>query len=279
MRRMADPERTRSAAQGAESWPAHHFVFCNAIRGCSSMVEFEFSKLATRVRFPSPAPIYLMKNQIAVFLHRMGISADFLTVTGLLLAFFSAFLIYKGCFFWAGVVLLLSGALDLLDGAVARISKLPNPFGGILDSSLDRYGDGFIFGGILFYCVSTGRSLYAVLAFNAFLGAFSISYIRARAECEVEKCKVGFWERGERLVYVALGLLFNNLPLVLWVLGTLTHWTALQRLFYSKRLLEGVVRARPVDTFFRSPEGRLNAIYFIKITFLFLLVLFYRPVF
>ena len=112
------------------------------------------------------------KDKLAFLLVRAGFSADFLTILGALFALASGVLIYKGIFFWAGGLLLLSGLFDLMDGAVARLSKTASIFGGILDSSLDRYGDGFIFAGLFFFCAYHGRMLYAFLAVSAWVGSF-----------------------------------------------------------------------------------------------------------
>ena len=221
-----------------------------------------------------------VKDPIAKFLYRIGVSADLLTFLGLFLAFLSGYLIVKGVFFWAAGVLLLSGLCDLMDGAVARASGKSTVFGGILDSSLDRYGDGLVLAGILFYCARHGKYLYAGLAMSAILGSFLVSYVRARAECAVEKCKVGFWERGERTVYLALGLLFNNLAWVLWVLGFATHWTAFQRLYFSSRKTDESKKSVPFPRWIvPAASGRNNVFYFIKITVLFLAVLVFRPLF
>ena len=208
-----------------------------------------------------------VKNCIAKGLCRLGISPTLLTLGGLALAASSGFLAYEGHFFGAGVVLLASGVFDLFDGAVAREAGKVTVFGGILDSSLDRYGDAFILGGILFYFAGQGNGTAAMLAFSALAGSFSISYIRARAECEIDDCRVGFWERGERIVFLALGLLLNNLLLVLWVLGLFTHWTALQRLWYSKQ------NARPHFIF---SSGRKHPAYYFKVSILVLAVFFLR---
>jgi len=133
--------------------------------------------------------------------------------------------------------LAVSGLLDLLDGAVARASGNTEKFGGILDSSLDRYGDGVVLGTLVIYFGMRSQVLYAALALSALLGSFTISYVRARAECELDSCRIGFWERGERISYLTLGLLFNNVQVALWVLGIFTHVTVFQRLILSKRLL------------------------------------------
>ena len=217
-----------------------------------------------------------IKNSIALIFSKAGIRANFLTALGLLSAFISGVFIYQGMFFWAGASLLLSGFLDLMDGAVARISKTTNAFGGILDSSLDRYGDGFVFAGLFLFCARYDNKLYALLAVSAWLGTFLISYVRARAECIIPKCRVGFWERGERIIYIALGLLLNNVGLVLWILAFATHGTALLRLAYSKKEAEDPGywerHPAPVLDFLFQRQGRANAAYFFKIIALFLAV-------
>ena len=178
-----------------------------------------------------------IKNQIGGFLHRLGVSANFVTVLGLLTAAGSAVFIFNCRFFWAGVLLAVSGVLDLVDGAVARASGKTGKFGGVLDSSLDRYGDGMVLGALIIYFGMRSQALYAVLALSALLGSFAISYVRARAECEVDSCRIGFWERGERVSYLMLGLLLNNVQMALWVLGIFTHVTVFERLALSRRLL------------------------------------------
>ena len=221
-----------------------------------------------------------LKNSVASVFVKAGISANFLTFLGFLTAFYSGILIYAGTFFWAGIVLLISGLLDLMDGAVARASKKSKPFGGILDSSLDRYGDGFVSAGLFLYFSGHGQKLYAVLAVSALLGSFSVSYVRARAECVIPKCRVGFWERGERIVYLALGLLLQNSEWVLWVLAIATHWTALSRLYYAKKESEEAGywerRQSPLLDFIFPRKGRAHWSYYVKIMALFLAVLLIR---
>src|SRR3989338_4415142 len=137
-----------------------------------------------------------MKDQIARSLSRLGVSADFLTFFGLALAALSGWLLSRGEFFMGGLSLLGSGLVDMMDGAVARVSGKASAFGGILDSSLDRYGDACVFAGLGFYFWETGRPELAALTLSAWTGAFLISYVRARAECERQSCRVGVWERG-----------------------------------------------------------------------------------
>ena len=208
-------------------------------------------------------------------LHRLGVSANFLTFLGLFLALCASWFIFKGSFFIAGAVLLLSGLFDLLDGAVARASGTPSKFGGILDSSLDRYGDGLIMGGVVFFYAELNQPLYMALGISALLGFFSISYVRARAECEMKNCRVGFWERGERIVFIALSLFFNNLEAALWILGIGTHWTVLQRLLFSRYQMKEIPSSSQV--FWKAPS-RSSIPYFTKILALIFLLIFLKPV-
>lgn len=206
-----------------------------------------------------------IKTSIARILLKLGISADILTYTGLLLAGVSGYLIFLGEFFWGGVVLLISGILDTLDGAVARLANKADAFGGILDSTLDRFGDAFVLGGLLFYCSFEVYDLYALLAFITLMGSFAISYVRARAECEIDSCRVGFWERGERLVFLALALVLNNVPIALWILAIGSLQTALFRLFYAKK---GDIQAYQKGPVFRAlfhTQGRRHPAYYVKI--------------
>ena len=229
------------------------------------MVESEFSKLVTRVRFPSPAPKVPMKNKIASFLHRFGVSPNQLTFLGLALAALSGWLIFQNYLFWASAALLASGLVDMLDGAVARVSGKQSIFGGILDSTLDRYGDGFVFAGLLFHFGEAGRYDLAGLALSAWLGAFAVSYVRARGECERVSCRVGFWERGERIGVLVLALAVDNVGTAAWLLGLATHWTVFQR------LRAAATRAVPA----KSPS-RNDRAYFIKIALLAVALIFVR---
>jgi len=206
-----------------------------------------------------------MKTKIALLLHRLGISANFLTLFGLALAGLSGWLVFQGSFFWASAALLASGLVDMLDGAVARVSGKATPFGGIFDSTLDRYGDAFIFAGLVFYFSGTSRLDLAFLSASAWIGSFLISYVRARAECEMDSCRVGFWERGERLGVLTLAFAAGNAPIAVWILGIGTHWTALQRLYVSSP------GARALKT-----PSRSDAAYFVKIALLVGLILFAR---
>lgn len=135
----------------------------------------------------------------------------------------------------AGTALLVSGFFDILDGAVARQTGRVTPFGGFLDSVLDRYADLAVALGIFFYFSARGDALWAALTFVAAIGTALIPYIRARAEAAGIECKSGLLERPERTMLLIIGFWFGLLRAVVLLLAIFTHVTALQRIFLVRR--------------------------------------------
>jgi phosphatidylglycerophosphate synthase len=171
----------------------------------------------------------------------------------------------QGNWLGAAVALVAAGACDMLDGAVAWIGDKRTPFGGILDSTCDRVSDIALLSGLGFYYLVTwtGQSgsghpreanlTYGLLAMMGVVNVTLISYIRARAEDEIDDCEVGFWKRGERYACMVIGAFSQNPAIILWELGLWTAPTALYRLVHAHRVLSG--RSRPNGR--RSLLGRL----------------------
>lgn len=160
------------------------------------------------------------------------ISPNLVTLLGLGLTCVAAYLIALGDFLPAGIVLLLAGSFDILDGAVARASGRIHRYGAFLDSTADRYGEGAVYLGLLyFFLVREHRDLEVFLIVAALLGSLMVSYVRARAQSLDYTCDVGWFARPERVVVTALGLLVNQMTIVLWILAVVTNFTALQRIF------------------------------------------------
>ena len=169
-------------------------------------------------------------------LARTSLSANLLTILGSVLILGSIYLLAIGAFFWAGSLILAASVFDMLDGAVARVKKETSLFGAFLDSTLDRYSEGFIlFGLLLFFHRTAPHSTNILLIYAAVVGSFLISYIRARAEALGYKCKVGLLERPERIILIVAGLLSGWVSAMLWLLVALSHLTALQRVVYVWR--------------------------------------------
>ncbi|HLV35145.1 MAG TPA: CDP-alcohol phosphatidyltransferase family protein [Spirillospora sp.] len=169
-------------------------------------------------------------------LHRAGIHPDTLTILGLVLVVIAAYFIATGRLQIGAVILILGLPLDALDGAVARAMQRTDPFGGVLDSTLDRYADGFIFGALGYHFASLGQQGYLLLALAALVGSYGVSYVRARAGEANSSVKVGLFTRLERIGVILLALLIPALLVPgLWLLAVGTHLTTLQRLWYVYR--------------------------------------------
>ena len=169
-------------------------------------------------------------------LARTPLSANLLTVIGSALILGSIYFSARGAFFWAGSLILAASIFDMLDGAVARVKKETSTFGAFLDSTLDRYSEGFIlFGLLIFFHRTAPHSTNILLIYAAIVGSFLVSYIRARAEGLGYECKVGLLERPERIILIVVGLLSGWVSVMLWLLAVLTHITALQRVVYVWR--------------------------------------------
>jgi CDP-diacylglycerol--glycerol-3-phosphate 3-phosphatidyltransferase len=175
------------------------------------------------------------------------ISPNMLTFIGLLISSFAAFLFgyataenQARMFFYAGLVIILAGIFDMVDGRVARATGQVTQFGAFFDSVLDRYSDLAIFFGLLVYYARASRLFYVVLVAVVMTGTIMVSYTRARAESLIGSCKVGFMERPERLVLLILGALFNVMAPVLWVIAVLSNITVIHRIYYTWQKTRGL---------------------------------------
>jgi CDP-diacylglycerol--glycerol-3-phosphate 3-phosphatidyltransferase len=151
-----------------------------------------------------------------------------------------------GQFRWGGAVVIGAGLFDMVDGRVARETNRVTRFGGFFDSVLDRYSDLGLLVGLLVWYGSINRPFYVVLTALAMTGCVMVSYTRARAENSIPMCKVGFMERPERVVLMIIGLLFDRMAPVLWVIAVLANVTVVHRMVFTwqeaKRLEEAQLR-------------------------------------
>lgn len=130
-------------------------------------------------------------------------------------------------------MLILGLPLDALDGAIARAMQRRDNFGGLLDSTLDRYADGFIFAALGYYFASQNQLDNLVLALAALIGSYSVSYVRARAGEAGLSVKVGLFTRLERVAVLLPALLIPPLLVPgLWVLAIGTNFTGVQRVWF-----------------------------------------------
>jgi len=189
---------------------------------------------------------------IAKRIAAIGITANMLTIIGLLLGIAAGVCIALGRLKLAGILILIGGSFDMMDGAVARASNKNTPFGALLDSVVDRYSEGAIFLGLAIY-FSMGGSMkervYGLIpTCLGLISAFLVSYVRARAEGLQLDCKVGIMQRPERVILLSAGVLFQNFSIVnisilivaLWVLVIFSHITVLQRVAFVLRKFQGI---------------------------------------
>lgn len=181
---------------------------------------------------------------LARLLIRVGFRPDWLTFLGLLVSLVATAAFATGRLLWGALLIGLGGVCDILDGQVAREGRSESKFGALLDSTTDRYSEIFLYFGIGAYLVRQdewpGKWLAVTVLFFALAGSLMVSYVRARAEGLGEDCKVGFMQRPERLVGLAVGSLFGHegLVFVLVVLAVTTNYTVLERLLYIRKRLK-----------------------------------------
>lgn len=183
--------------------------------------------------------------RMGVVLARVGVTADMLTIIGLLLHVGAAPLVITGHFVWAAVIIIIAAVCDALDGAVARAGTGPTQAGAFLDSTTDRISEMLIAGALAIYMARQGL-WWTCGAVLVFLGASQmVSYTRARAEGLGVDCKVGLMSRPERVVVLIVGFVFSGwhfwgagfLVWVVWVLAVLTSLTVVRRMLHVLRKL------------------------------------------
>lgn len=179
-------------------------------------------------------------TRIAQRLWSWGVHPDALTFLGFVFVVVASIFISLGHLGTGAVILVLGLPLDALDGAVARVMNRPaRKFGGLLDSTLDRYADGVIFGGLMVYFASQQQIILMEVTLFALLGSFATSYIRARAGEAGVVVKVGLVDRLVRMVALLIALFIPaTLPTVMIVLAVAGNFTAIQRLLYARQRME-----------------------------------------
>jgi CDP-diacylglycerol--glycerol-3-phosphate 3-phosphatidyltransferase len=168
-----------------------------------------------------------------------NISPNVITVIGFLLMVIVAFVLAWGHFLLGGILITVFALFDALDGILARMMGRTSRFGAFLDSTLDRFSEAIIFLGLFVHYMSHGQNLELILIYATVVGSLMVSYARARAEGIGVPLKDGLFTRFERIVLLVVGLLFNILTPVLWILAIFTNLTALQRMYVVWRITGG----------------------------------------
>jgi phosphatidylinositol phosphate synthase len=206
-------------------------------------------------------PFYAAVNPLVERLIRAGVRPNTITTIGTGLVLVSAVVYATGHIRWGGLLLLLSGVADTLDGQVARGGAMVTRFGAFYDSTIDRVGDGATFIGIGAFLLTAPDVAYrtpaVILCMIAILSSVLVSYARARAEALGLDCKVGIAQRAERVLGLGLAsLVFGAgrhallLEAIVALLAVASIITVVQRFVYVHQ------HAGQVDNALRAEEAK-----------------------
>jgi len=194
----------------------------------------------------------------------LGIHPNVLTLIGVLINVGAACALGVDRFALAGIIMIVGNIFDFIDGKVAHITNTESRFGAFWDSTLDRFSDIALFLGLIYLYADRGRPGYVMVASLAMMFSIMTSYARARAESLIDKCKVGFMERPERIVLFMIGAFTNRMAAVLWVILVLSIVTVAHRIYYTYLVLNAKpmpVGSNPVSSvlwrafFWRDERG------------------------
>ena len=164
----------------------------------------------------------------------IGVSPNTVTFSSVVLGFITGVLLALNYLWSALIVGYVMAFSDIVDGQLAKEYSNTSKFGGILDSTIDRYNEFFIFAGLGIRYYFHGMLLWTLACVVVFLNSVMISYVKARAEADGFDCNVGKLQRPERLTIVAIGIAFGGLLLepAIAVLAVFTQVTVLHRIYH-----------------------------------------------
>jgi len=183
-------------------------------------------------------------------LAKRKIHPNSLTLAGFVITCMAAVALSKGSLRTGGLLILLGGLCDTLDGNLARSTDKTTRFGALLDSVMDRYSEFVMFLGIAAYFIILKNDFILVVTFMALCGSIMVSYTRARAESLGFESKAGMTQRAERIVFLGFGALIHPMvfKLSVWLVAILANVTALQRLRKAYRQNKTKKDQKPITT-------------------------------
>lgn len=174
-------------------------------------------------------------DPVGAFFNRLGILPNTMTLIGLAGTVIGAILLALGYITLGGIVIMIMGLVDSLDGTMARLRGMPSDFGAFVDSVTDRYSELVIYGGLLYYFLQKGDMVSLLGVYLAASGSVLVSYIRARAASLGMDTKVGFMGRLERYLVLAPSLILSIPEYGVWIIAVLANVTAIQRILDVRR--------------------------------------------
>jgi len=221
---------------------------------------------------------YKLMDPFIKLLIKLRITPNMITMFGLFLTLVSAALLVYGAevdergnhrfLGYCGIMILISGAMDMVDGRLARLNNQAHPAGALFDSVIDRYSELFMFLGFCYYTITQDYFMTSLFCFIAMIGSIMVSYTRARAEGLNVNASVGIMQRPERILLVSISAiataivsswlggdyelrvdwlsqpLFETISVFSWpifFLAITANITALRRLTYASRKLRETI--------------------------------------
>jgi phosphatidylglycerophosphate synthase len=178
----------------------------------------------------------------ARLLRALKLTPNAVTLISFAITVASAYLVGSGWLVAGGIVFLFGSGLDLMDGALARLTGTVSPFGALLDSVFDRLGEAALFVGLAFYAIRGGASesflpIFIITLFLALIFSQGVSYLRARGEGLGVFTRAGVMTRTERVILLGIGLLIDQIFWVLLLIAVVSCFTLFQRMFTIRREL------------------------------------------
>ena len=179
----------------------------------------------------------------AKFFRILGLTPNGITILGFLITVVSAYLVASGWLVAGGILFLAGSALDLMDGALARLTDRVSPFGALLDSVFDRLSEATLFVGLAIYALRADlgdnyRIFFITVLLLALIFSQGVSYLRARGEGLGVFTKSGIMTRPERVVLLGAGLLAGQIEWFLLAIAVVSCITLFQRMFTIRGKLD-----------------------------------------
>ena len=179
----------------------------------------------------------------AKFFRAIKFTPNGITILGFLITLVSAYLVGAGWLLAGGIVFLFAGGLDLMDGALARLTGKVSPFGALLDSVFDRLSEAALFVGLAVYAlrddIGEDRQVFFItVLLLALIFSQVVSYLRARGEGLGVFTKAGLMTRPERVVLLGAGLISGQIEWFMLAIAIVSGFTLFQRMFTIRNMLD-----------------------------------------
>ena len=158
-------------------------------------------------------------DPILFLLIKLKLTPNSITLMGFIICIAASYCIATESFVLGGFLVLISGMLDIFDGALARKMNLNTDKGAFLDSTFDRLSESIILVALIYFFSKENELNAVILSSASLVFSLLISYLRARLEGLGYNSKSGFFTRPERILVVSLGLIFFSPVITVTVLA------------------------------------------------------------